>query len=69
MNSTADPIFIPKNEQICQVRATHVVDKNLALNTSDNSRSKKSVAPSDLLPPFSRHVIIDPNNQLSGEWL
>ena len=71
VNTTASPIYIPKNEQICQVRATHIVDKivdkNLALN--NDFRSKKSViAPSDLLPPFSRHVVIDPNDQLSNEW-
>ena len=32
VNTTNGPIHIPKNEQICQVRATQVVDKNLALN-------------------------------------
>ena len=66
VNATNSPIYIPKNEQICQVRATHIVDKNLAINTPN---SKKSViTPSDLLPPFSKNVIVDPNDQLSSEW-
>ena len=47
-------------------RATQVVDKNLVLNTVSNK--KNVVAPSDLLPPFSKHVIVDPNDQLSKEW-
>ena len=66
VNTTDGPIHIPKNEQICQVRATQVVDKNLALNTA--CHKKNVIAPSDLLPPFSKHVIVDPNNQLSNEW-
>ena len=29
-NSTGEPIFVPKNEQMCQIRATQIVDtKNL----------------------------------------
>ena len=66
VNTTDSPIFIPKNEQICQVRATHIVDKNFAL--SSTSSKKPIAAPSDILPPFSKHVIIDPNNKLSAEW-
>ena len=66
MNTTGSPIFIPKNEQICQVRATHIVDKNLVINISNNK--KNVVPPSDLLPPFSKNVIVDPNNKLSNEW-
>lgn len=66
MNNTDGPIYIPKNEQVCQVRATQVIDKNLIQNSTCNK--KNVIAPSDLLPPFSKHVIIDPNNQLSNEW-
>ena len=66
VNSTGSPIFIPKNEQICQVRATHIVDKNLVMNTSNNK--KNVIPPSDLLPPFTKNVIVEPNNKLSIEW-
>ena len=66
VNTTNSPIYIPRNEQLCQVRATQVVDKNFVTNTVNNK--KNVVAPSDLLPPFSKHVVVDPNNQLSTVW-
>ena len=50
VNTTDSPIFIPKNEQICQVRATHIVDKDFALNSS--SSKKPIAAPLNTLPPF-----------------
>lgn len=66
LNSTSEPIFIPKNEQLCQIRATQIVDtKNLPIN---NIPTKNKQKPTDILPPFSKHVHTDPNNQLSLEW-
>ena len=65
VNNTQDPIFIPKNEQLCQIRATQIVDvKNLPVNIATKNKQK----PTDIIPPFSKHVNTDPNNQLSPEW-
>ena len=66
VNNTDHPIFIPKNEQLCQIRATQLVDtKNLRI---ENSPSNNRPKPTIIQPPFSKHVNTDPNNQLSPEW-
>ena len=62
VNNTDSPIFLPKNEQICQVRATHIVDSKDIPSKSSASGKRPIIVPSDLSPPFSKHVIIDPNN-------
>ena len=65
LNSTTQPIYIPKNEQLCQIRATQIVDtKHMSVNTPSNTKTK----PTDTLPPFSKHVNTDPDNQLTPEW-
>ena len=66
LNNTKEPIFIPRNEQLCQIRATQTVDvKNLpVINIPTNNKQK----PTNIIPPFSKHVVTDPNNQLSPEW-
>ena len=28
VNNTLSPIFIPKNEQLCQIRSTHIINNN-----------------------------------------
>ena len=49
LNTTDEPIFIPKNEQLCQIRATQIVDtKNLPTNNLSSMKQK----PTDILPPF-----------------
>ena len=67
VNSTDSPIYIPKNEHLCQIRATQIIDcKNLPVNPPNSS--KPISAPVDILPPFSKNVIVDPENRLSKEW-
>ena len=64
-NSTREPIFVPKNEQLCQIRATQIVDtKNLPVTIPCKNKQK----PADIIPPFSKHVNTDPNNQLNLDW-
>ena len=67
LNTTKQPIHVPKNEQLCQVRATHIVDtKSMPV---DYPRKTKPIIPAvSILPPFSKHVNTDPNNQLTPEW-
>ena len=63
-NTTGEPIFIPKNEHLCQVRATCVIDDKNVVTTP----SKSILPPADILPPFSKTVVVDPDNQLDVEW-
>ena len=64
MNNTSAPIQISKNDHLCQVRGTHTTDiTNIEISTP---RPKNPVVKLD--PPYSKHVVIDPNNQLSNKW-
>ena len=63
VNNTSNPIHIPKNEQICQVRSTHVIK-----NTKFSAPSVISQPLSLLSSHFSKDIIIDPSKQLSNEW-
>ena len=65
LNDTSFPIYIPKNEQICNIRAAHVVNSNQGI-------SKPSVQMKPATFSGSSHsdaVTIDPNKQLSVEWV
>ena len=61
VNKTQNPIHIPKNEHICQVRATYVVDPPKISSASHYKKSK-----STMVPPYSKNIILD--KQLSEEW-
>ena len=62
-NDTSTPIQVSRNDHLCQIRGTHSVD--VSDLTSIPKPKKTLVKPS---PPYSKQVIIDPNNQLSSEW-
>ena len=67
VNDTAEPIYIPKNDHICQIRATHIVDsKNITITSSNISKNVHSPVVDS--QPYSKHVIVDPNGQLGAEW-
>ena len=61
LNDTQNPIYIPKHEHLCQVRATYVVDPPKISSASDFK--PKITKPS---PPYSKTIII--GTQLSPEW-
>ena len=66
VSTTANPIHIPKNEQLCNLRPAHVVeDEHLEVKPSKPIkpviRSASSIFHSDT-------VKIDPNNQLLPKW-
>ena len=61
VNDTKYPIYVPKNEHLCQVRATYVVDPPKVSTKSDHKKS-----PLVLLPPFSKTINLD--KQLNAEW-
>jgi hypothetical protein len=64
VNNTTSPIQVSKNDHLCQIRGTHSV------NISDISTStpKPKKIPIKSGPPYSKNVVIDPNNQLSSDW-
>ena len=67
LNRTNQPIFIPKNEHLCQIRATKIIDtKTIPIF---HEHKKPAVLPTPkIMPPFSKHINTDPDNQLSQEW-
>ena len=62
VNDTCFPIHIQKNEQLCQVRATYVVDPP---KISSTSQYKKSTS-NNMMPPYSKCITID--KQLNDHW-
>ena len=67
VNNTQHPIYIPKNEQICNIRSTRLIDSELCENIP--SVLPKPVIRSTNSTLFSEKVIIDPNKQLSPKWV
>jgi hypothetical protein len=66
VNNTSNPIYIPKNEQLCNIRAAHVIE-----NEQMTVRSSKPIKPIIRSATSALHsdtVQIDPNNQLSSTW-
>ena len=63
VNNTSDPIHIPKNEQLCHVRSTHIIHND---KSSGPSVPLQVTSSSSIL--FSSTIIIDPSKQLSNEW-
>ena len=61
-NKTKIPIRVPKNDHVCQIRATHAI----AVDGTSIPRPKSKVQA--LSGPHSKNVSIDPNNQLSSAW-
>ena len=64
MNNTSSPIQVLKNDHLCQIRGTHPLD--IANITKSTPKPKKPLVRLD--PPYSKHIIVDPNKQLSTEW-
>ena len=62
VNDTKYPIHVPKNEHLCQVRATYVVDPPKISTKSDLNKKSLPV----LLPPYSKTINLD--KQLNAEW-
>ena len=65
LNRTNQPIFIPKNEHLCQVRATKIIDTTTLPTFHEHTKS--AVLPKTM-PPYSKHINTDPDNQLPKEW-
>ncbi len=63
VNNTSNPIHIPKNEQLCQIRSTHIVSNNKVSGPSAPKPLKTSGS-----NVFSNEIIIDPSKHLSSEW-
>ena len=63
INNTSTLIQVPKNDHLCQIRATHSIDVSV-----ENSTVKPKKTLVRLSPPYSEGVVIDPSNQLSSEW-
>ncbi len=61
-NNTSLPIRVPKNDHMCQIRAT----RSILVDGSSSAKPKGAVQ--TYSGPFSKEVIIDPSNQLSSEW-
>ena len=66
VNNTLSPIYIPKNEQICNIRAAHIVNHDQGI--SKPSAQIKPVTSSSS-SSHSEAVVIDPNKQLSSKWV
>ena len=64
INNTSSPIRVAKNDHLCQIRGTLTV--NVCDNPTSTAKPKKTLIKAG--PPYSKQVVIDPNNQLSSEW-
>ena len=62
-NNTSLPIRVPKNDHVCQIRAT----RSVVIDGSSSAKPKSSFVQSCSVP-FSKGVVIDPSNQLTPEW-
>ena len=67
VNDTSDPIYVPKHEQLCNIRPVHTID-------SQQCESKASVIVKPMIrstqtTPFSSSIQIDPNKQLAPKWI
>ena len=62
MNNTRSPIHIPRNEHLCQIRGSKM------LEITNNSTPKPKTQIPTTSAPFSSSVVIDPNNQLTPAW-
>ena len=63
INNTSTPIRVVKNDHLCQIRGTRSVQVS---DLTSTPKPKKNIV--KLSPPYSKHVIIDPNKQLSSKW-
>ena len=66
-NNTGSPIHIPKNEHLCQIRATQIVDC-AKMPVNPHPAGKPVAASVDILPPYSKNVVVDPSVKLPNEW-
>ena len=67
VHNTHNPIHIPKNEQLCNVRAAHTFISEHFLE-SDPTPIKPVIRSNPSLP-YSNSVVIDPNKQLHPKWI
>ena len=63
VNTTSVPIQVAKNDHLSQIRGTHSVNIHDLTSTPKPKKTRVKLS-----PPYSKHVKIDPNNQLSSEW-
>ena len=68
VNDTGLPIYLPKHEQLCNVRSTHVMNLENIENNPPLPLSKPIIR-STLPTPYSDAVQVDPNKQLPPKWL
>ena len=61
-NNTLQPIRVHRNDHVCQVRSTHVV------KVGETSSPKPKALVHTCNAPFSKEVLVDPNNQLPPRW-
>ena len=62
VNDTNAPIQIPRNDHLCQIRGSKILNPT---NTSTPKPKFRAVRPSE---PFSSCVVVDPSNQLPISW-
>ena len=67
INDTDHPIHIPKNEQLCNVRSTQIVNTKNCENKATPA-TIKTIIRSTITKPFSSTIQIDPNKQLTVQW-
>ncbi len=63
-NNTRSPIRVPKNDHVCQIRAT----RSLLVDVNDASSVRPKSSIHTCNGPFNKEVVIDPSNQLTPEW-
>ena len=62
INDTSSPIFVPKNDHLCQVRSSKIIE---VPNVSSSKPHSTIVRPET---PHSSKVVIDPSGQLPTSW-
>ena len=64
INNTDTPVKLSRNDHLCQIRGTNSINVSDFIKTTPRPK-KTLIKPS---PPYSKQVVIDPNNQLTSEW-
>lgn len=66
VNDTQHPIYIPKHEQLCNIRSTQIIDSSLC-----QSKPSVLVTPTirSVQTTSSKEVQIDPHKQLPPKWI
>ena len=69
VNDTAQPIFIPKHEQLCNIRPVNTIDSQHCESIPSVIVKPRIRSAQAQDPPFSSSIQIDPNKQLSPKWI